>query len=130
MNVKSIIGDVNYMDIIATAEMDDPNLTPPDHVVNVARLAAMNPNVDVSDDVASYVADWLAQQANLQAQVADVLTRLGESAPLPTPEQLVNGNPEWPSWMATWWASTLRFDWAGRLGEAIIEAWEWLDGES
>lgn len=129
MKVKTIIGDVNYADIVATAEMGEANLTPPDHVVNVARLAIANPNTEVSDDVAAYVGDWLAQQANLQAQVGDIIARLEAVAPLPTPEQLISGNPDWPTWMGTWWATTLRFDWAGRLGEAIIEAWEWLDGK-
>lgn len=130
MNVKSIMGDVNYADIVATAEVEDPNLTPPEHIVNVARIAMTNPNMEVSDDVAEYVMGWIARQNVVWNMAADVIDRLEGVAPLPTPEQLVNGNPEWPEWMGTWWAATLRFHWAGRLSDAVAEAQEWLDAES
>lgn len=129
MRVKEILGEANPTDIVATAEIGDPRLNPPEHVVNVANIAITNPTFTTSPEVATFVIRWLTQQATLQGQAAEVVARLEQVAPLPTPEELINGNPDWPTWMGQWWASVLRFPWAGQLGEAIVAAWEWLDGK-
>lgn len=130
MIVGEILGSPELFDIVATAEIGDTHLTPPDHVVNVARLAMANKQTQVSEDVANYVKNWVAQQQVLQQQAAEVIAKLEKASPLPTPEQLISGNPDWPTWMGTWWANTLRFPWAGHLAEAIASGLEWLDGKS
>lgn len=130
MKVIEVLGEANPKDIAATAEIGDPHLTPPDHVVNVATIALTNPTFNVSPEVATFVTDWIKLQTVLQGQAEAVVFRLEQVAPLPTPDELINGTPDWPTWMGTWWASVLRFPWAGQLDSAIASALEWLDGKS
>lgn len=128
MKVKELVKDLPLADIVATAEIGDRNLTPPEHITNVVKLAWADPNITVSEDVANYFRNWVTEQQALQALAARVLEELERVAPLPTPSDLMNGNPEWPAWVGKWWGQVLRFPWAGRLSDAIAEAWIWADG--
>lgn len=128
MKVKNVVEGVPLAELVGTIEMDDRRLMPPDHVVNVVRIAWVNPSVEVSDDVASFVRSWVSGQRDIQVLASDILVRLEEVAPPPSHKDLIEGTAVFPSWMGEWWASVLRFPWAGQLAEATAAAMEWLDG--
>lgn len=129
MNAQQLTAEVDPTEILATASLDDPRLTPPEHIINIASLALHNPRYEISSEVAAFFHDWLHDQKAIQALATEVLAKLEQQAPLPTPSDIINGTAQWPGWMTNWWAEVLRFPWAGRLGEAVTEAWGWLDGQ-
>lgn len=130
MNAGQLAANVDANEILATASLGDQRLTPPEHVVNVAMLAVGNPRYEVSPDVVNFFQDWVHDQIVIQELACEVIARLEERAPSPSPAGIIQGTAEWPGWMNTWWAEVLRFPWAGRLGEAVTSAWGWLDGQS
>jgi hypothetical protein len=129
MKVKEIVRGVPLDELLATIEIgyDMRGVKMPEHVTNVALLAHANPNVEVSNEVATYVTDWFDTQRRIQHVAQNILARLEAEAPLPTPDQLISGNPDWPAWVGCWWAGVLRVPWAGLLGVAVAEAMVWLD---
>lgn len=114
--------------ILAYDDLGDPNLRPPDHVVNVARIHKANPRMgEVSDEVGAWVTQWATEQLALADLATDLANRLDLREPVPTPASVIDGTAVWPEWHLTWWGKTLRFQWAGRLAEAVVEGEAWLD---
>lgn len=129
MDAQTLVNDLPVADILGTAEMGDPNLSPPIDIANITHLALTQPDCAISDGMCEFFNNWVTEQKAIQQLAKDTLERLEKYAPPPSPEGIMNSTAIWPEWMFQWWGSTLRFPWAGRLGEAVAAAWEWLDGQ-
>ncbi len=127
MKTKHLATHLPLETILAYDDLGNPNLRPPDHVINVARIHASNSRSEVSDDVGNWVLRWATEQDALARTAMTLLNRLHEVAPVPTRETILAGTATWPTWPTTWWGETLQFPWAGRLAEAILEAEAWLE---
>ena len=129
MKVSELTTTTPITDILAHAELGNPDITPPQLVTHIATLALQSPEIEVPEEPAQEFIKWVEQQQAIQELAAQVMQKLEEHSPLPTPEQIIQHAYEWPQWVFTWWGVAIRFPWAGRLAEAIAAAWEWLDGQ-
>lgn len=130
MKAHELITTEDATEILATADIGNPSLTPPEHITNIAHLAITNPHFAISPEVVNFFKAWVHDQRAIQELATQVIQALEEKAPLPTHEDIILGGGRWPGWIDTWWGQTLRFSWAGRLGEAVTSAWGWLDAQS
>lgn len=67
--------------------------------------------------------EWIECQQELFPRAQAVLEKIHELAPMPTTEQVMNGDEvEYPDWVGTMWAETLMHPWSQDLADAIEEA--------
>lgn len=130
--VRKITAGVPVHEIAAMAEMETTLKGPsiPEHVANVSKIALIDPEVSVSEDVANFFHEWVAEQQEQQQRATQLIERLDHLHPPPSTADLINGNPEWPEWFAKWWGFALRLPWGGALKTACDEAEAWIDAQS
>lgn len=129
MKASELTTTLPLTDILAHAELGTPDITPPELVTHITTIALTSPETEIPEEPANEFTNWIHQQQVIQELAAEAHQKLEEKAPLPTPEEVIQQTCDWPEWAFTWWGTTIKFPWAGRLAEATAAAWEWLDGQ-